>query len=145
MKFGFITTEGGAVLQRGSRRGSLWRRTGLRFGLAGRTSQYPQPLLALTINGIGWDSDSNDACVVGDRHCRFAVLSSGPSGGGCSHAGCDLGRTSDFGAAIGYRPPEFELYDVSLEDRGARYVEMLKIMRALWTQDHVDYNGRLLK
>jgi alkanesulfonate monooxygenase SsuD/methylene tetrahydromethanopterin reductase-like flavin-dependent oxidoreductase (luciferase family) len=39
-----------------------------------------------------------------------------------------------FGAAIGYRPPEFELYDVSLDDRGARYVEMLKIMRALWTK-----------
>ena len=47
-----------------------------------------------------------------------------------------------FGAAIGYRPPEFELYDVSLDDRGARYVEMLKIIRALWTQDHVEYNGK---
>jgi len=50
-----------------------------------------------------------------------------------------------FGAAIGYRPPEFELYDISLDDRGARYVEMLKIMRALWTQDHVEYNGRFFK
>jgi alkanesulfonate monooxygenase SsuD/methylene tetrahydromethanopterin reductase-like flavin-dependent oxidoreductase (luciferase family) len=50
-----------------------------------------------------------------------------------------------FGAAIGYRPPEFELYDVGLDDRGARYVEMLKIMRALWTEDHVEYNGRFFK
>jgi len=50
-----------------------------------------------------------------------------------------------FGAAIGYRPPEFELYGVSLDDRGARYVEMLKIMRALWTQEHVEYDGRFFK
>jgi alkanesulfonate monooxygenase SsuD/methylene tetrahydromethanopterin reductase-like flavin-dependent oxidoreductase (luciferase family) len=34
------------------------------------------------------------------------------------------------------------LYDISLDDRGARYVEMLKIMRALWTQDEVEYQGR---
>ncbi len=41
------------------------------------------------------------------------------------------GGRAIFGAAIGYRPPEFELYDIRLDDRGARYVEMLKIMRAL--------------
>jgi alkanesulfonate monooxygenase SsuD/methylene tetrahydromethanopterin reductase-like flavin-dependent oxidoreductase (luciferase family) len=55
------------------------------------------------------------------------------------------GGRAIFGAAIGYRPPEFELYDVSVEDRGARYVEMLKIIRALWTQDSVDYAGRFFK
>src|SRR5512141_2383650 len=55
------------------------------------------------------------------------------------------GGRAIFGAAIGYRPPEFELYDVSLDDRGARYVEMLKIMRALWTQDAVEYEGRFFK
>jgi alkanesulfonate monooxygenase SsuD/methylene tetrahydromethanopterin reductase-like flavin-dependent oxidoreductase (luciferase family) len=55
------------------------------------------------------------------------------------------GGRAIFGAAIGYRPPEFELYDISLEDRGARYVEMLKIIRALWTQVHVEYNGRFFK
>jgi alkanesulfonate monooxygenase SsuD/methylene tetrahydromethanopterin reductase-like flavin-dependent oxidoreductase (luciferase family) len=37
------------------------------------------------------------------------------------------------------------LYDVSLDDRGARYVEMLKIIRALWTQEQVEYNGRFFK
>jgi alkanesulfonate monooxygenase SsuD/methylene tetrahydromethanopterin reductase-like flavin-dependent oxidoreductase (luciferase family) len=55
------------------------------------------------------------------------------------------GGRAIFGAAIGYRPPEFELYDVSLDDRGARYVEMLKIIRLLWTEDQVDYNGRFFK
>jgi alkanesulfonate monooxygenase SsuD/methylene tetrahydromethanopterin reductase-like flavin-dependent oxidoreductase (luciferase family) len=34
---------------------------------------------------------------------------------------------------------------VSLDDRGARYVEMLKIMRALWTEDQVDYSGRFFQ
>jgi alkanesulfonate monooxygenase SsuD/methylene tetrahydromethanopterin reductase-like flavin-dependent oxidoreductase (luciferase family) len=52
------------------------------------------------------------------------------------------GGRAIFGAAIGYRPPEFELYDVSTDNRGARYVEMLKIMRALWTQDAVEYKGQ---
>jgi alkanesulfonate monooxygenase SsuD/methylene tetrahydromethanopterin reductase-like flavin-dependent oxidoreductase (luciferase family) len=52
------------------------------------------------------------------------------------------GGRAIFGAAIGYRPPEFELYDISLDDRGARYVEMLKIIRALWRQDFVEYQGR---
>ncbi len=47
-----------------------------------------------------------------------------------------------FGAAIGYRQPEFELHDVGLDDRGARYVEMLKIMRALWTEERVEHHGR---
>ncbi len=55
------------------------------------------------------------------------------------------GGRAIFGAAIGYRPPEFELYDVSLDDRGARYVEMLKIIRLLWTQEHVEYIGRFYK
>jgi alkanesulfonate monooxygenase SsuD/methylene tetrahydromethanopterin reductase-like flavin-dependent oxidoreductase (luciferase family) len=52
------------------------------------------------------------------------------------------GGRAIFGAAIGYRPPEFELYDIRLEDRGARYVEMLKLIRLLWTQEQVDYQGR---
>jgi alkanesulfonate monooxygenase SsuD/methylene tetrahydromethanopterin reductase-like flavin-dependent oxidoreductase (luciferase family) len=49
------------------------------------------------------------------------------------------------GAAIGYRPPEFDLYDVPLDGRGGRYVEMLQIMRALWTEPHVEHTGRYYK
>jgi alkanesulfonate monooxygenase SsuD/methylene tetrahydromethanopterin reductase-like flavin-dependent oxidoreductase (luciferase family) len=47
-----------------------------------------------------------------------------------------------FGAAIGYREPEFSLYGIPLENRGARYVEILNILKALWAEGQVDYNGR---
>jgi alkanesulfonate monooxygenase SsuD/methylene tetrahydromethanopterin reductase-like flavin-dependent oxidoreductase (luciferase family) len=47
-----------------------------------------------------------------------------------------------FGAAIGYRPQEFQLFGVDMDNRGARYVEQLKIIRALWTQDDVSFEGR---
>ena len=50
-----------------------------------------------------------------------------------------------FGAAIGYRPPEFDLYGISLDDRGARFVEALKIMRALWAEGEVDFDGRFFQ
>jgi alkanesulfonate monooxygenase SsuD/methylene tetrahydromethanopterin reductase-like flavin-dependent oxidoreductase (luciferase family) len=49
------------------------------------------------------------------------------------------------GAAIGYRAPEFELYGEPLEGRGGRYAEMLQIIRALWTQEHVEFAGRHFK
>ena len=47
-----------------------------------------------------------------------------------------------FGAAIGYREPEFSLYGIDLDNRGARYVEILKIIRALWAEGSIDYQGR---
>ncbi len=46
------------------------------------------------------------------------------------------------GAAIGYKPDEFALYGIDLERRGARFVEQLTIMRALWTQESVSFTGR---
>lgn len=50
------------------------------------------------------------------------------------------GRTI-LGAAIGYRPSEFELYEIPMKNRGARYEEQLKVIKALWTQDEVDFEG----
>src|SRR4029453_607956 len=45
------------------------------------------------------------------------------------------------GIAIGYKPDEFGLYGVPLEKRGARFEEQLAIVKALWTQDRVSFNG----
>lgn len=45
------------------------------------------------------------------------------------------------GMAIGYKPDEFALYGTPLEKRGARFEEQLTIMKALWTQDRVDFGG----
>ncbi len=45
------------------------------------------------------------------------------------------------GIAIGYKPDEFALYGVELEKRGARFEEQLAIMKGLWTQEQVQFNG----
>jgi probable F420-dependent oxidoreductase len=45
------------------------------------------------------------------------------------------------GIAIGYKPDEFALYGVELEKRGARFEEQLAIMKALWTQERVQFKG----
>jgi probable F420-dependent oxidoreductase len=45
------------------------------------------------------------------------------------------------GIAIGYKPDEFALYGVELEKRGARFEEQLAVMKALWTQEWVDFRG----
>ena len=45
------------------------------------------------------------------------------------------------GIAIGYKPDEFALYGVPLEKRGARFEEQLAIMKGLWTQERVQFNG----
>jgi probable F420-dependent oxidoreductase len=46
------------------------------------------------------------------------------------------------GVAIGYKPDEFALYGADLAKRGARFVEQLTIMQALWTQESVSFKGK---
>ena len=142
MKFGFITTEGGAFFKEaleeaiyGEELGfdSVW----LEEHHSIHNHYWPSPLMALA--GIATRTTrvllGTDIVVLPFYHpVRIAE----------DTAMLDVisGGRAILGAAIGYRPPEFELYDVSLDDRGARYVEMLKIMRTLWTQDQVEYKGR---
>ncbi len=47
-----------------------------------------------------------------------------------------------FGTAIGYRPDEFALYQVSMEKRGARYAEAIRLMKRLWCEDDVTFEGQ---
>lgn len=142
MKFGFITTEGGAFYPEalaeavyGEELGfdSVW----LEEHHSIRNHYWPSPLMALA--GFAARTTrillGTDIVVLPFYHPVRAAEDA---------AMLDImsnGRAI-FGAAIGYRPPEFELFGVSLDDRGARYVEMLKIMRALWTEEHVDFRGR---
>ncbi len=142
MKFGFISTEGGTYFKEaleeavyGEELGfdSVW----LEEHHSIRNHYWPSPLMALA--GIATRTTrvllGTDIVVLPFYHpvraAEDAAMLDVISGG-----------RAIFGAAIGYRPPEFELYDISLNDRGARYVEMLKIMRMLWTQDEVEYKGR---
>lgn len=142
MKFGFIPTEGGAFFQEalaeavyGEELGfdSVWLEE--HHGI--RNHYWPSPLLALA--GIATRTTrvllGTDIVVLPFYHPVRAAEDA---------ALLDVmsnGRVI-LGAAIGYRPPEFELYGVPLEDRGARYVEMLRIMRALWSEPSVDFAGR---
>ncbi|MEO8391686.1 MAG: LLM class flavin-dependent oxidoreductase [Chloroflexota bacterium] len=45
------------------------------------------------------------------------------------------------GAAIGYREDEFALYQLPLEKRGAKFAEAIQIIRQLWTQESVSFQG----
>ena len=145
MKFGFITTEGGAFYPEaleeavyGEALGfdSVW----LEEHHSIPNHYWPSPLMALA--GFAARTSriqlGTDIVVLPFYHpvraaedaAMLDVMSDG---------------RAIFGAAIGYRPPEFDLFGVSLDDRGARYVEMLKIMRALWTEGQVDYAGRFFQ
>jgi probable F420-dependent oxidoreductase len=142
MKFGFIPTEGGPFFQAaleeaiyGEALGfdSVW----LEEHHSIRDHYWPAPLIALA--GIATRTTrmllGTDVVVLPlyqpVRAAEDIALLDSMSDGRVI-----------FGAAIGYRQPEFELYGVSLDDRGARYVEMLKIMRALWSQERVEHHGR---
>jgi probable F420-dependent oxidoreductase len=143
VKFGFITTEGGHFYQealheavRGEELGfdSVW----LEEHHGVRNHYWPAPIVALA----GYATRTSrirlgtDILVLPFYHpvrvaedtAMLDVMSRG---------------RFIFGAAIGYRPQEFQLFDVSMDNRGARYVEQLKIIRALWTQDNVDFEGKL--
>lgn len=145
MKFGFIPTEGGNYFKEaleesiaGETLGfdSVW----LEEHHSIRNHYWPSPLMALA--GIATRTDrillGTDIIVLPFYHpVRVAedmALLQIMSGG-----------RAIFGAAIGYRAPEFELYDTPLEGRGGRYAEALQIVRALWTQDRVDFQGKHYK
>jgi len=142
MKFGFIPTEGGAYFPealaeavRGEELGfaSVW----LEEHHSIRNHYWASPLMALA--GIATRTTKielgTDIAVMPFYHpVRLAedltmldVVSNG---------------RVIFGGAIGYRPPEFELYGMGLDERGGRYVEMLKIMRGLWCEERVEFHGK---
>ncbi|HXH23265.1 MAG TPA: LLM class F420-dependent oxidoreductase [Dehalococcoidia bacterium] len=46
------------------------------------------------------------------------------------------------GVAVGWNPVEYEALGETWENRGRRIVEQIAVMRALWTQEVVDFHGR---
>lgn len=46
------------------------------------------------------------------------------------------------GSAIGYKPDEFELYQVPLKMRGSRFEEAVQLIKQLWTQEEVQFEGK---
>lgn len=67
------------------------------------------------------------AVLVAKQSAELAVLS---------------GERFTLGVGVGYQPWEFEALDVPYESRGARYEEQIDVMRRLWAQPTVTFEGR---
>lgn len=50
-----------------------------------------------------------------------------------------------FGAGLGYRPEEFDYLQVPYKERAGRFDESLQVMKQLWTQDEVTFEGKYFK
>jgi alkanesulfonate monooxygenase SsuD/methylene tetrahydromethanopterin reductase-like flavin-dependent oxidoreductase (luciferase family) len=46
------------------------------------------------------------------------------------------------GVGLGYRPGEFTAFNVSLKERAPRFSESIALIRRLWTEDSVSFDGR---
>src|SRR5436305_4567833 len=46
------------------------------------------------------------------------------------------------GVGLGYRPEECTAFGVRMQDRVPRFLESLEVMRRLWTQDEIAFDGR---
>jgi alkanesulfonate monooxygenase SsuD/methylene tetrahydromethanopterin reductase-like flavin-dependent oxidoreductase (luciferase family) len=46
------------------------------------------------------------------------------------------------GVGLGYREGEFDAFGISLRHRAPRFVESIALMRRLWTEDRVHFEGR---
>lgn len=142
MKFGFIPIEGGHYYQefveeviRGEELGfdSVW----LEEHHGVKDHYWPSPLLGLA--GIATLTDritiGTDIMVMPFYHpVRVAE----------DTAMLDIMSAGRFilGAAIGYKPDEFALYQVALERRGERFEEALMLIKQLWTQEEVNFDGK---
>jgi len=47
-----------------------------------------------------------------------------------------------FGVGLGYRPEEFAAFDVEMKARVSRFVEILDVVRRLWSEPEVTHEGR---
>jgi len=142
MKFGFIPIEGGsyypeflAEVQLGEALGfdSVW----LEEHHGVKNHYWPSPLVGLA--GVAARTErlllGTDVLVMPFYHpvrvaedaAMLAIMSHG---------------RFVLGAAIGYKPDEFALYGVALEMRGARFEEAIRLIKQLWMQEEVDFEGK---
>jgi alkanesulfonate monooxygenase SsuD/methylene tetrahydromethanopterin reductase-like flavin-dependent oxidoreductase (luciferase family) len=142
MKFGFIPTEGGHFFQEslaevicGEKLGfdSVW----LEEHHSVKDHYWPSPLLGLAAYAARTEHIllGTDIVVLSFYHpVRLAE----------DAAMLDVISRGRFilGTAIGYRPAEFALYDVAMEKRGSRYAEALCLMKKLWREDAVTFEGQ---
>ncbi len=142
MEFGFIPTEGGSLYEQSLREVMLGEELGFdsawieeHHGVANH--YWPSPILVLA----GWATRTSrillgtDIAILPLYHpIRLAedvalldIMSSG---------------RIVLGVAVGYRPQEFALYNVALEERGARTSEAINLIRRLWADETVTFKGK---
>jgi alkanesulfonate monooxygenase SsuD/methylene tetrahydromethanopterin reductase-like flavin-dependent oxidoreductase (luciferase family) len=142
MKFGFIPIEGGRYypefleeVQLGESLGfdSAW----LEEHHGVKDHYWPSPLTALA--GIATRTEKllfgTDVLILPFYHpVRVAEDS----------AMLDVMSNGRFilGAAIGYKPDEFGLYQAPMQMRGARFEEAIALIRRLWAEECVDFEGK---
>jgi alkanesulfonate monooxygenase SsuD/methylene tetrahydromethanopterin reductase-like flavin-dependent oxidoreductase (luciferase family) len=142
LKFGFIPIEGGAYYPEfleevllGEQLGfdSVWLEE--HHGI--RDHYWPSPLVGLA--GLATRTEhilfGTDIIVLPFYHpVRLAE----------DAAMLDIMSQGRFilGAAIGYKPDEFALYQVLMENRGARFEEAIQLIKLLWTQGEVNFKGK---
>ncbi|HZD10142.1 MAG TPA: LLM class flavin-dependent oxidoreductase [Candidatus Binatia bacterium] len=142
MKFGFIPTEGGQYyaefleeVRLGEELGfdSVW----LEEHHGVKNHYWPSPLVALA--GAATQTErillGTDIIVMPFYHpVRVAE----------DAAMLDVMSAGRFilGAAIGYKPDEFALYQTPLAMRGARFEEAVQLIKQLWTQEEVHFSGK---
>jgi probable F420-dependent oxidoreductase len=49
------------------------------------------------------------------------------------------------GVGLGYRPEEYEVFGIDRTTRGRRFEEALDLLKRLWTEDHVAFEGRFYR
>lgn len=142
LKFGFITTEGGHFFEEALREAERGEELGfdsvwLEEHHGVYNHYWPSPLVVLA--GMATRTQSiqlgTNIMVLPFYHpVRVAE----------DVALLDIMSRGRFilGAAIGYRPQEFQLYGVEMDNRGRRYVEQLQIITALWTSERLDFDGQ---
>ena len=142
MKFGFIPSEGGHFYEESLREvvyaeelgfDSAW----LEEHHGVKNHYWPSPMMALA----GYATRTSRILLGTDvvvlpfyhpvRAAEDAAMLDVMSGG-----------RFIFGAAIGYRPDEFALYEAPLEKRGARFAEAIRLMTQLWREDDVTFQGK---
>jgi alkanesulfonate monooxygenase SsuD/methylene tetrahydromethanopterin reductase-like flavin-dependent oxidoreductase (luciferase family) len=145
MKFGFIPTEGGrffeasiAEVMRGEELGfdSVW----LEEHHGVKNHYWPSPLVGLAAFGSRTSSILLGTDVIVSSFYHPVRLAE-------DAAMLDVITNGRFilGMAIGYRPEEFLLYDTPLEKRGARFEETVAVLKRLWTEDSITFEGKYIQ
>lgn len=142
MKFGFIPTEGGSYyqefleeVQSGESLGfdSIW----LEEHHGVKDHYWPSPLIGLA--GI---ATCTERITIGTNILVLPFYH--PVRVAEDAAMLDVISKGRFilGAAIGYKPDEFALYNTPMEKRGARFDEAICLIKRLWTEEKVDFDGQ---